>query len=135
MKKLLSVILAVMMVMTSLPTFATNAAGGGAGPVIPEGATLIFAEDFESGYAIDTNLLEADGVAEFTKNDKKAITISQPAGDTVPAGYVAKVMPATGFDGNVLYLENSNAPARKTLRSLRKKAALVIRTARSITLR
>ena len=52
MKKLLSVILAVMMVMSSLPTFANNgmATGGGAGgPAIPEGATLIFAEDFESG--------------------------------------------------------------------------------------
>ena len=74
MKKLLSVILAVMMVMSSLPTFAVDGIGNGAGAssIIPEGATLIFAEDFESGYTTDTDLL-GDGETEIEKNGKKII--------------------------------------------------------------
>ena len=74
MKKLLSVILAVMMVMSSLPTFANTgmATGGGgmaADPVIAAGGTLIFEEDFESGYALDTNLLDASATSVTLKRD------------------------------------------------------------------
>ena len=108
MKKLLSVLLAVMMVMTSLPTFAVT--GNANGPAIPEGAILIFAEDFESGFSTGVNLLETDGAVEFFKDGKKTLKISQPAGTT--AGYVAKVGAADGFEGNALYLESSVQPAR-----------------------
>jgi len=133
-KKLLSVILAVMMVMSVMPVGAANSAGagstGGAGagstggvtpaiwPIIPEGATLIFAEDFESGYTTDTNLLEADGEAVIEKDGKKVLTLKQPAGSgSVPAGYSAMVIDgeAAGFGaGNkVLELKNSiNVPTK-----------------------
>ena len=90
-KKLLSVILAVMMVMSVIPVGATGGAGsaGGAGgtgatsgagasTIIPEGATLIFAEDFESGYTTDTDLL-GDGETEITKNGKKVIKLKNGA--------------------------------------------------------
>lgn len=123
-KKLLSVILAVMMVMSVIPVGATTGATGGAGatfPVIPEGATLIFAEDFESGYTTDTNLLEADGEAEFTKAGKKVLTLKQPAGSgSVPEGYSAKVMAVDGFEGNALCLENSvyNSNSNETASNL-----------------
>ena len=113
MKKLLSVILAVMMVMSSLPTFANTglATGNGAGvdSIIPEGATLIFAEDFESGFSTGVNLLESDGAVEFSKNGKKTLKLAQPEGATT--GYVAKVEAADGFEGNALYLESSVQPA------------------------
>ena len=111
MKKLLSVILAVMMVMTSLPTFAVDGIGNGAGAstIIPEGATLIFAEDFESGYTTDTDLL-GNGKTEIEKNGVKVMTLENSANLADDVASVKVVDGASnGFDGKVLEIKDTDA--------------------------
>lgn len=106
-KRILSAILVVMMVMSVMPTFAETAKAATPAYTIPEGAELIFEEDFESGYDLNTNLLDASGTKTITKNGVDVLKLSQPAATDLSKTTVKVVADTSGkFNGNVLEFNN-----------------------------
>ena len=108
-KRILSVMLSVMMVMSVVPSF-TETVEAAKPYTIPEGAELIFEEDFESGYDLNTNLLDVSGTKTISKDGKQVLKLSQPVATDLSTTTVKVVPDTTGsFNGNVLEFDNPDA--------------------------
>ena len=107
MKKCLSLLIALSMI-ASICVFPVAAEETATWYTLPEGAELILAEDFESGYDFDTNLL-GNGTTTIQKNGKDAL-VFRNAGNHTEEKSSAKIIDATaaGFDGKALYVTSTN---------------------------
>ena len=104
MKKCLSLLIALSMI-ASICVFPV-AAEETTWYTLPEGAELIFAENFESGYETGVNLY-GEGTTTVQKNGKDVLVLKNLGNFTEDVAYV-KINPVDGFDGNALELYSKN---------------------------
>ncbi len=126
-RKLISVILAIMMIMTVVPVSATGSAGDGSSETpaspYPAGAIGLFYEDFESGYTLNQNWFEvttnkistSTDIIKYSAFDGKWDFQSHLNTQTANTGDSISVVDVSGlnlggkFSGNALRLYNERA--------------------------